>query len=100
MRMRAADSQQNNPAGQTDREDLAVERAERTFAEESARTTRERRTAGRRGPGRTHAARPPGPATTPLVRMSRFTRSSLDRFDRYTLEVFDPGHPYRPHADQ
>jgi hypothetical protein len=28
--------------------------------------------------------------------MGRFTRRSLDRFDRYTLEVFNPVSPYRP----
>jgi hypothetical protein len=28
--------------------------------------------------------------------MGRFTRRSLDRFDRYTLVVFNPASPYRP----
>ena len=33
-----------------------------------------------------------------LSRMGRFTRRSLDRFDRYTLEVFNPASPYPPNA--
>jgi hypothetical protein len=32
--------------------------------------------------------------------MGRFTRRSLDRFDRYTLEAFNPGPPYRSAADR
>ncbi len=51
-------------------------------------------------PVRTHGRRPPGQAATGLARMSRFTRRSLARFDRYTLEVFNPAPPFRPHADR
>jgi hypothetical protein len=51
-------------------------------------------------PVRTHGARPPGQAASGLTRMSRFTRRSLARFDRYTLEVFNPGPPFRPQIDR
>ncbi|HYH73661.1 MAG TPA: hypothetical protein VD764_10600 [Nocardioides sp.] len=34
-----------------------------------------------------------------LSRMDRFTRS-LERFDRYTLEVFNAGTPYPPRDDR
>ncbi len=47
---------------------------------------------------RTPGGRPPGPAATPLTQMGRLTRRSLDRFDRYTLEVFNPASPHRPQA--
>ena len=60
---------------------------------------RGRRTAGRRSPARPRDGRRPGAGST-LSRMGRLTRRSLDRFDRYTLDVFNPGHPYRPHADR
>jgi hypothetical protein len=32
--------------------------------------------------------------------MGRFTRRSLARFDRYTLEVFNPAPPFRPQNDR
>jgi hypothetical protein len=51
---------------------------------------------GRRTPTRDTGGRRPGPSTGALSRMGRFTRRSLDRFDRYTLEVFNPASPYRP----
>jgi hypothetical protein len=51
-------------------------------------------------PVRTHGGRPPGQAATGLARMTRFTRRSLARLDRYTLEVFNPGPPFRPHTDR
>lgn len=51
---------------------------------------------GRRTPTRDFGGRRPGPSTSTLRRMGRFTRQSLDRFDRYTLEVFNPASPYRP----
>jgi hypothetical protein len=50
---------------------------------------------GRRTPTRDSGGRRPAPSTTTLSRMGRFTRRSLDRFDRYTLEVFNPASPYR-----
>ena len=56
--------------------------------------------AGRHSAARTHGSRPPGQATTGLARMGRFTRRSLARFDRYTLEVFNPGPPFRPQHDR
>jgi hypothetical protein len=109
VRMRAACVQKVDSAVQADREHLANELATRTFVEESEvplvdgahlDPIRERRTAGRRRAARTHGGRPPGQAATGLGRMVRFTRRSLDRFDRYTLEVFNPGAPYRPQADR
>ena len=51
---------------------------------------------GRRTPTRDSGGRRPSPSTSALTRMSRFTRRSLDRFDRYTLEVFNAGSPARP----
>ena len=53
---------------------------------------------GRRTPTRDAGGRRPGPSTSTLSRMGRFTRRSLHRFDRYTLEVFNPASPYRPDA--
>jgi hypothetical protein len=32
--------------------------------------------------------------------VGRFTRSSIERFDRYTLEVFNAGSPYRSRDDR
>jgi hypothetical protein len=49
---------------------------------------------------RDHGGRPPGQAATGLARVGRFTRRSLARFDRYTLEVFNPGSPFRPQTDR
>jgi hypothetical protein len=56
--------------------------------------------AGRQGTARTHGSRPPGQASTGLARIGRFTRRSLARFDRYTLEVFNAGSPLRPQSDR
>ena len=54
---------------------------------------------GRRAPSHGQHVRPTGQATTQLSRMGRFTRS-LERFDRYTLEVFNAGTPYRSRNDR
>jgi hypothetical protein len=70
---------------QADRDELGA-----SLAEESAGA---RRTPGRRTPTRGEGGRRPE-ADTRLGRMRRITRSSLSRFDRYTLEVFNPGAPY------
>jgi hypothetical protein len=98
VRMHAAYVQKVNSVVEAGREGLAHELAH-AFAEESAeaRVTEPhgesgRRTAGRRTPGRGPDGRRPGRPTT---RLGRITRSSLDRFDRYTLEVFNAGSPYR-----
>lgn len=88
VRMQAAYAEKINSAVEADREELAHE-LERTFAEELSGQP-----AGRRGSDRTRGVRPP----TRLARMGRFTRRSLHRLDRYTLDVFNPGHPYRPDA--
>jgi hypothetical protein len=101
VRMRAAYVEKVNAAIEADREGLAYELAERTFIEEVAgdaplALSRQRRTAGRRSPDRGAGERP----RSTMSRMGRFTRRSLDRFDRYTIDVFNPGHPYRSHADR
>jgi hypothetical protein len=102
VRMHAAYAQKANSLVQAGREDLAHELSE-AFVEESAgaRTAgshvepvNARRTAGRRTPTRGQSGRRPE-ADTRLGRMSRLTRSSLDRFDRYTLDVFNAGSSYR-----
>lgn len=95
VRMRAAYVAKVNAAVQADRHDLAHELATSTFAADSGT-----RSTARHGSARTRGERPPGQASAPLSRMRRLTRRSLERFDRYTLEVFNPGAPYRPHADR
>ena len=95
VRMRAAYVHKVNSAVQAGRDGLAHELADRTFAEETAAGDAVRRTSGRRTPPRTPGGRPPAQAASPLGRMGRFTRRSLKRFDQYTLEVFNPGAPYR-----
>ncbi|WP_116452419.1 hypothetical protein [Blastococcus litoris] len=90
VRMHAAYVHKVNAVVASGDDDLAHELA-RTFEEEtsaSARTHADRRTAGRRTPGRGDAARRPG-------RVGSFARRSLQRFDRYTLEVFNAGTPSR-----
>jgi len=94
VRMHAAYVQKVNSVVEADREGLAHELAQ-AFAEESATGPHGesgRRTAGGRTPDRGPYGRRPGRPTT---RLGRITRSSLDRFDRYTLEVFNAGSPYR-----
>jgi hypothetical protein len=102
VRMSAAYTEKVNAAVQAGRESLAYELAERTFAEELGAEAVTglapvRRPAGRRT-ARSHGNRPP----TALGRMGRLTRRSLDRFDRYTLDVFNPRPPhalYAPRSD-
>jgi hypothetical protein len=96
VRMHAAYTQKANSLVEAGREDLARELAE-TFAEETAggvEPAPARRATGRRTPTRGQGGRRPE-ADTRLGRMSRLTRSSLNRFDRYTLDVFNAGSPYR-----
>jgi hypothetical protein len=97
VHMHAAYVQKANSLVQAGQEDLAQELAE-TFAEESAAAGREasggRRAAGRRTPTRGEGGRRPE-TDTRLGRMGRITRSSLNRFDRYTLDVFNAGSTYR-----
>ena len=85
VRMHAEYLHKANSLIQAGRDDLAHELAE-TFAQESGSA---RRPAGRRTPTRGHGGRRPGPGT-----LGRITRSSLHRFDRYTLDVFNPGAPH------
>jgi hypothetical protein len=93
VRMHAHYLQKANSLVQAGRDDLAQELAE-TFAEESAGVHNgARRSPGRRTPTRGQGGRRPE-ADTRLGRMSRITRSSLNRFDRYTLDVFNAGSPY------
>jgi hypothetical protein len=105
VRMHAAYVQKVNSVVEAGREGIAHELAQ-TFADEFSRAfasgahvdpARARRAAGRRTAGRGQSGRPPGQAR--LGRMGRFTRSSLERFDRYTLDVFNPGGPYRSRDD-
>ena len=107
VRMDPASASTVDSAVQTGPADLAHEPAEKTLVTASSAQAvdgasldlRERRTAGRRSPDRPRDGRRPTSGST-LSRMGRLTRRSLDRFDRYTLDVFNPGHPYRPHADR
>jgi hypothetical protein len=100
VRMSAAYTEKINAAVQADRESLAYELAERTFAEEMSGSepagdrSPARRPAGRRT--RSPGHRPP----TALGRMGGLTRRSLDRFDRYTLDVFNPRPPHAQYASQ
>jgi hypothetical protein len=93
VRMRADYLQKANSLVQGGRDDLAQELAA-SFAEESGGDhSSARRTAGRGTPTRGQGGRRPG-SDTRLGRMSRLTRSSLQRFDRYTLDVFNAGTRY------
>jgi hypothetical protein len=93
VRMRADYLQKANSLVQAGRDDLAHELAS-SFEEESAgASTAVRRSPGRRTPTRGQGGRRPQ-ADTRLGRMSRLTRSSLRRFDRYTLDVFNAGTRY------
>jgi hypothetical protein len=98
VRMRAAYVHKVNSAVQAGRDGLAHELA-RTFAAETTAPPvpgdPTHRATGRRSQARTHGGRPPGQATSRLGRMGRLTRRSLKRFDRYTLDVFNPGAPDR-----
>ena len=103
VRMSAAYTEKVNAAVQADRENLAYELAEQTFAEEMSgieaagtHVAPDRRPSGRRTPPRDHGGRPP----TTLGRMGRLTRRSLDRFDRYTLDVFNPRPPHALYASR
>ena len=90
VRMHAAYVHKVNAVVAAGNDDLAHELAD-SFDRESANghaAKADRRSAGRHTPGRGRGGRPPG-------RVGRFTRRSLERFDRYTLEVFNPGAPYR-----
>ena len=96
--MQAAYVHKVNAVVGSGRDDLALELAD-AFAAESAvagQTERVRRTTGRGTPSRDGSGRPPGSAGTRLRRVGGFTRRSLDRFDRYTLDVFNAGTPSRP----
>ena len=76
-------------------DDLALELAA-SYEEESTGSVKahaDRRSAGRHTPGRGQDGRRPG-------RVGSFTRRSLERFDRYTLDVFNAGAPYRSREDR
>jgi hypothetical protein len=94
--MHAAYVHKVNALVAADRHGLARELAA-AFATESsgaaaAQPDRPRRASGRGTPSRGASGRPPGQAAT---RLGRFTRRSLDRFDRYSLKVFNGGQPRR-----
>jgi hypothetical protein len=95
VRMHAAYVHKVNAVVAAGNDDLAHELAA-SFDEESASghgAKADRRSAGRHTPGRGRGGRPPG-------RVSRFTRRSLERFDRYTLDVFNAGVPDRSGDDR
>jgi hypothetical protein len=97
VRMHAAYVHKVNAVVGSGNDDLARELAD-SFDEESAgqhavRAHADRRSAGRHTPGRGRGGRPPG-------RVGSFTRRSLERFDRYTLDVFNAGHHYRTRDDR
>jgi hypothetical protein len=95
VRMHAAYAQKANSLVEAGRDDLAHELSD-TFVEEAAGAQpNARRDAGRRTPTRDQSGRRPGGGMIRLARMGRITRSSLNRFDRYTLDVFNAGSPYR-----
>lgn len=97
VRMHAAYVQKANSLVEAGQEELVHELSETFEAESSAAhrdSTGGRRPAGRRTPTRGEGGRRPQ-ADTRLGRMSRLTRSSLNRFDRYTLDVFNAGTPTR-----
>ncbi|MGY1804556.1 hypothetical protein ACI78T_14850 [Blastococcus sp. SYSU D00922] len=90
VRMHAAYVHKVNAVVGSGNDDLAHELAQ-SFDEETGAPTRthaDRRTAGRRTPGRGDAGRRPG-------RVGSLARRSLQRFDRYTLDVFNAGTPSR-----
>ena len=89
VRMHADYLHKTNAAVEAGRDDLAHELAE-SFAQESAAATGARRAVGRRTPTRGQDGRRPQGDH----RLGRITRRSLSRFDRYTLDVFNPGAPY------
>ena len=95
VRMHAAYVHKVNAVVAAGDDDLAHELAD-AFDQESGdeRAVKgDRRSAGRHVPGRGRGGRPPG-------RVGRFTRRSLERFDRYTLDVFNAGVPYRSVDDR
>jgi hypothetical protein len=92
VRMRSA-YVRANPAVAADRAGPAHEPAQTPAG---AHLDRGRRVVGRPTPSRGQSGRRPGRAAS---RIGRFTRSSLERFDRYTLEVFNPGAPCRTRDD-
>ena len=102
VRMHAAYVSKANALVEAGRDGLTTELAD-AFAAESSSATHTtdashgtRRVAGRRAPSRSAADRRPGRTT----RLGRLTRASLQRFDRYTLDVFNAGSPYRSRDDR
>jgi hypothetical protein len=95
VRMQAAYAQKVNSLVQADREDLALELSDAFVAELQNAHPNARRDAGRRTPTRDGSGRRPGGDESRLRRMGRITRTSLNRFDRYTLDVFNAGSSYR-----
>jgi hypothetical protein len=91
VRMHAAYVHKVNAVVASGNDDLAHELAA-SFADESSRPQTDRRPAGRRTPGRGDGRRP--------GRVGSFARRSLERFDRYTLDVFNAGTPYRSRDDR
>lgn len=95
VRMHAAYAQKANSLVEADRDDLANELSDTFVEETSGAQPQARRDVGRRTPTRDASGRRPGGAAGRFRRMGRITRNSLNRFDRYTLDVFNAGSPYR-----
>jgi hypothetical protein len=90
VRMHADYLRKANAAVEAGRDDLVQELAESFAQESTGASAGARRAAGRRSPTRGQDGRRPGGDN----RLGRITRRSLSRFDRYTLDVFNPGAPY------
>ena len=102
VRMHAAYVSKANALVEAGRDELTTELAD-AFAAESSSATHTadahhgtRRSAGRATPSRGDDGRRPGRT----ARLGRLTRTSLQRFDRYTLDVFNAGTPYRSGDDR
>jgi hypothetical protein len=95
VRMQSAYAQKVDSLVQADREDLALELSDVFVEESQAAQPNARHDAGRRTPTRNGSGRRPGDGESRLGRMGRITRSSLNRLDRYTLDVFNAGSSYR-----
>ena len=85
VRMHTEYLRKANSLVEAGRDDLAQELAE-SFAQESGNA---RRPAGRRTPTRGQDGRRPEGDK----RIARITRRSLSRFNRYTLDIFNPRTP-------
>ena len=96
VRMHAAYVSKANALVEAGRDELTAELAADFAAESGHASQGTRRSAGRGAPGRGEDGRRPGRT----ARLGGLTRTSLRRFDRYTLDVFNAGSPYRSRDDR